>query len=146
MHTDWSDTHAQLRERLQSHALLQPTDVRHDFTARVARENGWSRAHALDVVEEYRRYCFLACVAGRMMSPSDAVDQVWHLHLTYSRDYWDVFCGDVLRMPLHHEPSRGGGTELTRHRAQYADTLAEYERWFGAPPAAYWPSTFEQFR
>ncbi|HET9483757.1 MAG TPA: TIGR04222 domain-containing membrane protein, partial [Xanthomonadales bacterium] len=106
----------------------------------------WSRARALEVVEEYRRYCFLACVAGRMMSPSDAVDQVWHLHLTYSRDYWDVFCRDVLRAPLHHEPSRGGGNELARHRAQYADTLAEYERWFGAPPSAHWPSTYEQFR
>jgi uncharacterized protein (TIGR04222 family) len=140
-----TDEQRALWRRIAAHPLLHAARG-FDFTTRLARENGWSRRHAGAVVEEYRRYCFLACVAGRCMSPSDAVDQAWHLHLTYSRDYWDVFCRDVLRAPLHHEPTRGGAGELARHRAQYADTLAEYERWFGAPPEALWPSTHEQFR
>ena len=35
-------------------------------------------------------------IAGHEVTPSDAVDQAWHLHLTYSRDYWQVFCPKVL--------------------------------------------------
>ncbi len=42
--------------------------------------------------DEYRRFAFLAATAGHPVTPSDAVDQAWHLHLTYSRDYWDRFC------------------------------------------------------
>jgi hypothetical protein len=74
------------------------------------------------------------------VTPSDAVDQAWHLHLTYSRDYWDRLCGEVLGQPLHHGPTAGGSDERHRYFAQYADTLASYERWFGAPPPAdIWP-------
>ena len=69
------------------------------FADRLARENGWSAAKAARVVDEYRRFCFLAATAGHEVTPSDAVDQAWHLHLTYSRDYWERFCPEVLGRP-----------------------------------------------
>ncbi len=118
-----------------------PDDATFSFAARLARENGWSAGQAERVMDEYRRFLFLAVVAEHPVTPSDAVDQAWHLHLTYSRDYWDRLCGEVLRQPLHHGPTAGGDQELHRYFAQYADTLASYERWFGAsPPADIWPS------
>ena len=49
------------------------------FVARLARENGWTRAFAERVVTEYRRFVFLAVAGGHFASPSDAVDQAWHL-------------------------------------------------------------------
>lgn len=118
-----------------------PADASLGFQERLARENGWCQAYAGRVVEEYRRFCFLAVVAGHPVTPSDAVDQAWHLHLTYSRDYWERFCPVVLGIDLHHAPTKGGTEETGRFFEQYARTLQAYERTFGAPaPADIWPS------
>lgn len=87
-----------------------------DFEARLARENGWSAAYAARVMDEYRRFLFLTMTAGHMAVPSEAVDQAWHLHLAYSRDYWDRLCGQVLGTPLHHGPTEGGPDEGRRLR------------------------------
>ena len=94
---------------------------------------------------EYGRFCFLAVVSPTPVTPSEEVDEVWHLHLTYSRDYWDVWCGAVLQAPLHHDPTPGGAAAQAVYRAQYAETLALYEGFFGLPPEALWPATHRRF-
>lgn len=115
-------------------------NARLTFVQRLARENGWSEAHALRVFDEYRRFCFMAATSDDQLTPSDAVDQAWHLHLTYSRDYWERFCPDILGRPLHHGPTAGGDAERARFFEQYARTLKRYEEVFGAPPPAdIWP-------
>jgi hypothetical protein len=116
-----------------------PADTDFTFTARLARENGWSPAHAARVFEEYRRFLFLTMTAGIAVTPSDAVDQAWHLHLTYTRDYWDRLCPEVLGHSLHHGPTKGGRAEGTRFFEQYALTLRAYEAAFGPAPADIWP-------
>lgn len=118
---------------------IGPPDAEFTFVERLARENGWSADYADRVVEEYRRFCYLAMRAGHEVTPSDQVDQAWHLHLTYSRDYWQRFCSEVLESPLHHGPTAGGQAERDRYYRQYAETLASYERVFGASPADIWP-------
>jgi hypothetical protein len=111
------------------------------FTGRLARENGWSLAQARRVVDEYRRFVFLARTAGHPVTPSETVDQAWHLHLTYTRSYWDELCGRVLGAPLHHVPTTGGPGECALFDQQYRATLASYARLCGAsPPADIWPS------
>ncbi len=117
-----------------------------DFTARLARENGWSRRHAERVLGEYRRFAFLAATAGHPVTPSDAVDQAWHLHLTYSRDYWERFCPDILGRPLHHGPTAGGRAEEARFFDQYAATLRAYAAAFGPPPPDLWPPAARRLR
>ena len=120
---------------------IGPDEASLPFAARLARENGWTQMHAARVVEEYRRFCFLAVTAGHPVTPSDAVDQAWHLHLTYSRDYWENFCPKVLGRPLHHEPTSGGIEARHLYFRQYAETLKSYERIFGeSPPADLWPT------
>jgi hypothetical protein len=120
---------------------IGPAGVTLSFAARLARENGWSPPYTERVIEEYRRFCFLAVSSGHPVTPSDAVDQVWHLHLTYTRDYWDRFCPEVLGRPLHHGPTAGGPDEQHRFYEQYAATLRSYERTFGhAPATEIWPS------
>src|SRR3954463_11437183 len=96
------------------------------FAARLARENSWTRPFAERAVLEYKRFVFLTMTAGRHICPSEQVDQVWHLHLTYTRSYCQRFCGEVLKSPLHHEPTRGGAAEGQKHWAMYADTLLAY--------------------
>ena len=54
------------------------------FSRRLARENGWPTAYAERVVREYRRFVVLAVSAGHAVTPSEQVDQAWHLHLLYS--------------------------------------------------------------
>jgi hypothetical protein len=116
-----------------------PVDADLSFTARLARENGWSPVHAARVFEEYRRFLYLAVTTPHPVTPSDAVDQAWHLHLTYTRDYWERLCPEVLGRPLHHGPTKGGKEEGERYFEQYALTLRSYEAAFGPAPADIWP-------
>ncbi len=116
------------------------------FTRRLARENGWSLGDAGRVVEEYRRFLYLAVRAGHPVTPSDAVDQAWHLHLVYSRSYWDDLCAQVLQQPLHHGPTRGGQSEDRRFLGDYEATRVSYRRCFGtAPPTDLWPDPAVRF-
>ena len=125
--------------RALSNYTIGPDDAALSFDARLARENGWSAAHTARVLTEYRRFCFLAVTAGHPVTPSDAVDQVWHLHLTYTRDYWERFCPEVLGRALHHGPTAGGPVEQSRFFEDYAQTLRSYEAVFGPAPADLWP-------
>lgn len=135
----------ELWQRIADHQI-GPAVASLTFAARLARENRWDAAHAEAVIREYKRFCYLALTAGHEVTPSDAVDQAWHLHLTYSRDYWEVFCPEVLGAPLHHGPTSGGTAERERYYRQYADTLAAYETAFGAvPPADIWPPAHRRF-
>jgi len=136
-----------LWSRIEAHQI-GPPDASLIFADRLARENRWSVAHAQRVILEYKRFCYLARKAapGEQVTPSDAVDQAWHLHLTYSRDYWEVFCPKVLGAPLHHGPTAGGHVERTRYYDQYAATLKAYEDAFGRPPPAdIWPDAKRRF-
>jgi uncharacterized protein (TIGR04222 family) len=116
------------------------------FESRLARENGWSPAYSRRVIREYRRFLFLAVTAGHPVTPSEQVDQAWHLHLTFSRSYWDRLCRDLLGRPLHHEPTRGGPEEAVKFRAQYLQTLDAYRSAFAEePPADIWPAVEIRF-
>ncbi|WP_298190781.1 hypothetical protein [Novosphingobium sp.] len=116
-----------------------PVDADLSFTQRLARENGWTAKHAARVFEEYRRFLYLAGTATHPVTPSDAVDQAWHLHLTYTRDYWERLCPEVLGRALHHGPTKGGRAEGERFFEQYAQTLRSYEAAFGPAPEDIWP-------
>ena len=128
-----------------THYTIGPEAAALTFADRLARENGWSAAKAARVVDEYKRFCFLAATAGHEVTPSDAVDQAWHLHLTYSRDYWERFCPEVLGRALHHGPTAGGAEARHRYFEQYAETLKSYEDTFGeGAPADLWPKASQR--
>jgi hypothetical protein len=134
-----------LWQRIADHRI-GPDDASLTFAARLARENRWGIAYAERVIGEYKRFSYLAITAGHEVTPSDAVDQAWHLHLTYTRDYWQTFCPQVLRADFHHGPTKGGEMERARFYGQYAGTLAAYEAAFGeAPPPDIWPGAHRRF-
>jgi hypothetical protein len=125
---------------------IGPPDAALTFEQRLAGDNGWSLEFALEVIEEYRRFLYLAAVVREPMTPSVAVDQAWHLHLGYSRHYWDVLCGGILERPLHHCPTEGGPAEAERFRHQYERTLAAYSSVFGTEaPSSIWPDAEARF-
>lgn len=119
---------------------LDDPDSALKFSARLARENGWSREYALRVVEEYKRFVMMCCIVPGGATPSDAVDQAWHLHMIYTRSYWDEMCDDILSMKLHHGPTKGGGKESKKFDGMYTRTLDAYRETFKEePPKDIWP-------
>ena len=45
-------------------------------------------------------------VSDHPVTPSIEVDQVWHLHLIYTRQYWNDFAKHMPFEP-HHGPTKG---------------------------------------
>jgi uncharacterized protein (TIGR04222 family) len=143
--TTFTDAEYQTYDRLNDYSFDRP-DAALPFSQRLAKENRWTWDYTDRAIREYKRFAFLAVVAGHPVSPSDQVDQVWHLHLTHTRSYWQEFCDEILNLPLHHEPTQGGSAERAKHRDWYRATLESYQRIFGeAAPADLWPATAVRF-
>jgi len=116
------------------------------FKQKLAKENGWSLGYAHRCFEEYKKFLYLAAVSGGQVSPSESIDQVWHLHLTYTHSYWQDLCGTVLGFQLHHIPTKGGADELNKYQTMYQSTLERYVEVFDElPPMDIWPSVSERF-
>lgn len=128
---------AELYQRI-CHFKLDPEGAIFPFSRKLAWEYQWSPAYAYRAIQEYKKFVFLAAIANHIVSPSTAVDRVWHFHLLYTHSYWDEFCGQVLHKPLHHSPSLGGRLEGLKYRHHYCQTLQIYERYFGTPPPDIW--------
>ena len=90
-----SPEHAELLDRILAFNIDGSEPVALPFAARLARENGWSRAHADRVICEYKKYMFLAASSSVPVCPSEDVDAAWRMHLTYTRSYsvWDRCTG-----------------------------------------------------
>lgn len=129
---------AELLQRLEKFSL-DSADASFPFSSRLAKENEWSITYAKRVIAEYKRFAFLAVESGHPVSPSEAVDQAWHLHLTYTQSYWKTFCPAVLQTPLHHNPTKGGAEEKSKFNDWYQKTLQSYRVYFGEPPSDIWP-------
>jgi hypothetical protein len=125
---------------------IGPQDASLSFSRRLALDNDWTVHFSARVEQEYKRFLYLAANCGHAVTPSDEVDQAWHLHLAYSRHYWDVLCGSVLKRPLHHGPTEGGSQENSRYREQYLETLESYRIVFNTePPSDIWPDAERRF-
>jgi hypothetical protein len=133
-----------LWHRIQEYQFDDPTSA-FPFSRKLAAENGWSHQFALRVLEEYRKFVYLGMNAGHKVSPSDAVDQAWHLHQLYSKEYWENFCPYILGRPFHHGPTKGG-EENPKFEHLYECTKSSYQRIFRTtPPEDIWPDTVTQF-
>ncbi|GGK14135.1 hypothetical protein GCM10008955_04320 [Deinococcus malanensis] len=108
------------------------------LAARLGRDYGWSQPFTSGALEEYRRFLHLAVTSQTPVTPSQVVDKVWHLHLTFTRDYWERLT-PALGRPVHHDPGGADADDDAHFAAQYIGTLDAYRATFGPPPALYWP-------
>lgn len=130
--------HQLLWTNIQQFAFDEPNAVV-TFSKKLADQQKWSAAYTQRVIEEYRRFIFLCCISPKGASPSKAVDEAWHLHLTYTKNYWEAFCKNTLGKDIHHYPSNGGDKEDHKHTNWYNETLEFYEEVFDEePPADIW--------
>lgn len=115
------------------------------FEARLAREQSWSLDRSFAVVEEYRRFLFLLLTCSHPVTPSEDVDAAWHLHLLYTRSYYEHLCLEIAGYVIHHQPTEGGPSEGLKFREWYQKTLDSYSARFGDPPKDIWPDTDRRF-
>lgn len=134
-----------LWKKIDNFSLDNSDDI-FQFSERLARENGWDKNFTLRVIKEYKKFILLCCITQNGVTPSDAVDQAWHLHLTYTKSYWIDLCKNIIGKDIHHNPTKGGSGEIEKFDKYYTSTLALYEDIFGVtPPVDIWPSNTIRF-
>lgn len=124
---------------------IDDPDSSYTFSMRLARENGWTHGYAKKVVEEYKKFMYLSYLSDTPLTPSDEVDQAWHLHLLYTKSYWEDFCA-LFGKKFHHGPTKGGKEESDKYDEQYQRTLDTYRNTFECtPPVDVWPESSVRF-
>lgn len=103
-------------ERVRAFEMDDP-DSSFKFSDRLAKENMWTKEYALRVMDEYKTFMFLCANMKVSITPSVSIDQCWHLHMIYSRDY-EAFC-EVLGKKIYHGPTRGGKQQSVKFEEQY---------------------------
>lgn len=122
-----------------SHMKIEMPGGAARFEDALADQQGWALDFAERVTDEYSGFLYLAATAGFEVTPSQSVDEAWHLHLTLPH-YREVLCERILGHTLEHRPATGEPEDEARCRRQYEETLALYERVFGKPPPGdIWP-------
>jgi len=125
---------------------LDEPEISLSFTDRLARENDWTIEYCIRAILEYKKFIFLLTIADYPLTPSDQVDQVWHLHLLYTQSYWEDFCKNILKRKIHHGPTKGGETEKTKYTNWYEKTKELYVKTFGnEAPKDIWPASKIRF-
>jgi hypothetical protein len=140
-----TDERLQLWQRIENFQLNE-VNTEFSFSQRVARENGWSTNYTERVIFEYKRFIYLCCISEKGLTPSDPVDQVWHLHLTYTKSYWIDFCEETLNKDIHHNPTKGGEKEAIKFDLYYTNLNELYTQHFkAAPPNDIWQNNQQRF-
>lgn len=132
-------------KQLQQHLNLLSQDRKFSFIDRLCQENNWSKHFAQECIDEYIKFLYLIIHSQQELTPSDEVDQVWHLHLQYSRSYQKM-CEEI-GFFIHHEPTKGGRSQKNKFDIQYEKTKKIYEEILGTkPPVHIWDSAESRFK
>lgn len=140
-----TDKEMELFEEIQAFEL-DDSSASFKFSERLARENGWNKAYTQRVIDEYKKFIFLCCITDAGVTPSDPVDQAWHLHLTFTKSYWIDLCQNTLGQQIHHNPTKGGTNEREKFKNYYDTSESLYKEKFGIyPPDDIWHNSQKRF-
>lgn len=112
------------------------------FADKISRKHSCSTSYAIKAVNEYKKFLYLAVISDFHVTPSQAIDKVWHEHILFTQAY-GVFCKEIIEYNLNHHPELVPMEEQTeRYHAQYLSTIELYIAEFGKiPPANIWDVT-----
>jgi hypothetical protein len=112
------------------------------FADKISRKHNCSTSYAIKAVNEYKKFLYLAVISDFHVTPSQAIDKVWHEHILFTQAY-GIFCKDIIEYNLNHHPELIPLDEQTeRYHAQYLSTIELYIQEFGKlPPANIWDVT-----
>lgn len=104
---------------------------------KLSQENNWDTTFIERAITEYKRFIYLHCALPNGASPSPVVETVWQIHLLYTEDYWEGFCGRTLAKKLDYSPR-----EEPIEKSRLEETLQHYKSIFGEnPPKDIWKKT-----
>jgi len=106
------------------------------FSTRLASENFWTKNFTEIAILEYKKFMYLAATSNSMVSPSEIIDKVWHLHLVYTQSYND-FC-KLLGKQIKHIPSTHNKKEISKFKRANQQTQSLYKSVFGNQPKNIW--------
>ena len=114
----------------------QKVDI--SFEQKMLESNlGWSKDYLNRTITEYKKLMYLAAVY-RNIAPSDPIDQVWHQHILYTKDY-RTFCERYMGFFLNHNPERFNFSPKSDDVDIYKITLDYYRKEFNQePPLDIW--------
>jgi len=108
------------KRKIAKHVVL-PTAATHELLRQHPRLTGDDVARVVDGLRQW--YLVVQLAGGRPLAmPSRVVDDLWHSHITCTRDY-AAFCREAFSRFLHHHPEstmdeataiRQGGEHLRR--------------------------------
>lgn len=134
-----------LWNKIKNFELDEP-EISLSFTDRLARENAWTIEYSIRAILEYKKFIFLLTITTHPLTPSDEVDQVWHLHLLYTQSYWEDFCKNTIKRKIHHAPTKGGDNEKAKFTNWYEKTKELYLEVFKTEtPKDIWPTNEIRF-
>lgn len=85
--------------------------------------------------EAFKQFMVICAESLTVRAPSEAVDDMWHTALLFTRTYRD-FCDRYLGTFIHHQP-----VEQKADAAVYDETRCLVEARFGTLDDRYWPDT-----
>eukprot|EP00164_Ancoracysta_twista_P002323 GFYU01003070.1.p1 GENE.GFYU01003070.1~~GFYU01003070.1.p1 ORF type:complete len:470 (-),score=154.30 GFYU01003070.1:88-1497(-) len=119
------------------------------FSKILATEQSVSLDVAKRFVYEYKKFVFLCTVSRTPVTPSEEVDQVWHMHLADTKGYANMcrlLIENGMKVPfLDHNPTVGGDSEKIKYSVQYDKTIQRLNDWWGTVDTLAWPSNEQRF-
>lgn len=100
------------------------------------KQMGQNSEMAQRVIEEYRKFLFLAMRAGHQVIPPGPVNDVWMMHLQNAQNYWENLGQMIGQRPMAQGVGAQGFASMSD---TWKATLESYEKIFGMkPPADIW--------
>lgn len=101
------------------------------FFNKLKDEYNWKSEQANNAILEYQKFLLIVKKYGANQTPSKLVDKVWHIHLLFTKDYWENLCPNYLGFNLHHIPSETDSESKVKDLENYKNTMEHYKLLFG---------------
>ena len=131
-----SDEAVRFRSQIEK---LAPESLEHVIQRLIVRE-GFKEEDARALRVEYLRFMTLRFFTNDRLSPSPWVDQFWHAHILFTKDY-HRFCQEHFGFYVHHEPQDHSKTKAVRDGTPGMRTKELIERLYPTHNKEVWAQT-----
>ena len=116
------------REKLVTFMNLRlPSNFQKNFSC----DHLFSEALSETYIDEYRKFLYITNVTGKIQTPSEEVDLVWHYHQEHIKDYL-AFSKDTMGKSVFvHMPANGTEEDNTTYQQVYLNTMNSLQKYFG---------------
>lgn len=120
-----------------------------NYTKKLAQRAKWTTPFTNEVIEEYKKFLFLAATEKCILVPPPPVDLAWKMHIEYFPLSWKNICSQILGIKLKraNPPKENDDDPPFPRTVYYNQTLKIYSRVFHTwPSATLWPTSEEWFK